>query len=123
MKGQLPKTFTLGMLQDRLASIRQQHQVPAWVPVKMELNGMPFQLNTDNFTVTDDGSLTLELSIPDAAVAAITYALEHPCESPMEFLSCWNEGDFEALRTEWPDVPSEVFIGADPLHQQPGGAR
>ncbi|MDU9404882.1 hypothetical protein RTH46_20560 [Pseudomonas sp. zfem004] len=123
MKGQLPKTLTLGMLQDRLATIRQQHQVPNWIPVKVELNGMPFQLNTDNFTVTDDGSLALELSISDAAVAAIAYALEHQCESPMEFLRCWNEGNFEALRTEWPEVPAEVFIGADPLHQQTGGAR
>lgn len=123
MKGQLPKTFTLGMLQDRLATIRQQHQVPTWAPVKVELNGMPFQLNTGNFIVTDEGSFALELSVSDAAVAAIAYVLEHPCESPMEFLRCWNEGDFEALRTEWPDVPAEVFIGADPLHQQSGGAR
>lgn len=56
-----------------------------------------------------------------AAVAAIAYALEHPCESPMEFLRCWNEGNFEALRTEWPDVPPEVFIGADPLYQKAKG--
>ncbi|MBS9759860.1 hypothetical protein [Pseudomonas mosselii] len=123
MKGQLPKTLTLGMLQDRLATVRQQHQVPTWMPVKVELNGMPFQLNTDNFTVTDDGSLALELSLPDAAVAAIAYVLEHPCESPMEFLRCWNEGNFEALRMEWPDVPADVFICADPLLQQSGGVR
>lgn len=123
MKVQRPKTLTLGMLQDRLTTIRQEHQVPTWAPVKVELNGMPFQLNTGNFAVTDDGSLALELSLPDAAVAAIAYALGHPCESPMEFLRCWNEGNFEALRTEWPEVPAEVFIGADPLHQQSGGAR
>jgi hypothetical protein len=91
--------------------------------VKVELNGMPFQLNTGNFTVTDDGSLELELSLPDAAVAAIGYVLDHPCESPMEFLRCWNEGNFEALRKEWPDVPVEVFIGADPLLVQSGGVR
>lgn len=123
MKGQLPKTLTLGMLQDRLTTIRQEHQVPTWAPVKVELNGMSFQLNTGNFAVTDDGSLALELSLPDAAVAAIAYALEHPFESPMEFLRCWNEGNFEALRTEWAEVPAEVFIGADPLHLQSGGAR
>ncbi|CAI8952293.1 hypothetical protein [Pseudomonas soli] len=123
MKGQRPKTFTLGMLQDRLATVRQQHQVPTWVPVKVELNGMPFQLNTENFTVTDDGSLALELSLPDAAVAAIAYVLEHPCESPMEFLRCWNEGNFETLRMEWPDAPADVFIGADSLIQQSGGVR
>lgn len=50
---------------------------------------------------------------PDAAVAAIAYALKN--ESPMDFLRCWFEGDFEALRNEWENVPDEVFIGADPL--------
>lgn len=123
MKGQLPKTFTLGMLQDRLATVRQQHQVPTWVPVKVELNGTPFQLNTENFTVTDDGSLSLELVLPDAAVAAIAYALDHPCESPMEFLRCWNEGNFDALREEWSDVPDEVIIGAAPIYLNSGGDR
>lgn len=49
----------------------------------------------------------------DPACAAIEYALKD--DSPMEFLRCWFEGDFEALRREWPKVPDEVFIGADPL--------
>ncbi|WP_295487905.1 hypothetical protein [uncultured Pseudomonas sp.] len=52
----------------------------------------------------------------DAAVAAIQYALKHQMEDPIEFLHCWNEGDFESIRNEWKDVPEEVFIGADPLH-------
>lgn len=53
---------------------------------------------------------------PYAAVAAIAYALGRGfMESPMDFLRCWNEGDFEAVRNEWPEVPDEVFIGADPL--------
>jgi hypothetical protein len=51
---------------------------------------------------------------PHAAVAAIAFALEDDgCE---EFLRCWNEGDFDAIRREWPEAPEEVFIGADPLH-------
>lgn len=49
----------------------------------------------------------------NAAVAAIQYALKD--DSPMEFLKCWNEGNFAALRKEWENVPDEVFIGADPL--------
>ncbi|NNJ16981.1 hypothetical protein CSV86_018125 [Pseudomonas putida CSV86] len=121
MKVSLPKTLTLGMLQDRLATIRQEHQEPAWAPVKVELNGMPFQLNTGNFTVGDDGTFAFDLCLPNAAVAAIQYVLEHPCESPMEFLRCWNEGNFAALRAEWPAVPAEVFIGADPLYKNAGG--
>lgn len=47
------------------------------------------------------------------ALAAIQYVLDTNDE-PMTFLECWNEGDFEALREEWDDVPDEVFIGADP---------
>lgn len=52
----------------------------------------------------------------NAAVAAIAYALETDC--PMEFLNCWNEGNFSEIRKEWPDAPDEVFIGADPLYRQ-----
>ena len=51
----------------------------------------------------------------DPASAAIAFALQ--TEEPMEFLRCWNEGDFEAVRREWPDAPDDVFIGADPLFQ------
>lgn len=51
------------------------------------------------------------------AVAAIQYAIEQ-CDmgSAVEFLTAWNEGDFDALREEWDNVPDEVFEGADPLH-------
>lgn len=115
MKNQHPQTLTLGVLQDRLHAVRTQHLVPSWVPVKVELNGTAFQLTTDNFKVSDEGVLELELNLPDPAVAAIAYALQNRCESPIEFLDCWNEGNFEALREEWLNVPPEVFIGADPL--------
>jgi hypothetical protein len=49
-----------------------------------------------------------------AAVAAIAFALQD--DDCKEFLRCWNDGNFEAIRNEWPDAPEEVFIGADPLH-------
>lgn len=51
----------------------------------------------------------------DAAVAAITYVLENRNEDPLAFLHYWFEGNFEALRRDWENVPDEVFIGADPL--------
>ena len=35
-------------------------------------------------------------------------------EEPLEFLRCWNEGDFESCRNEWPEAPEECYIGADP---------
>lgn len=60
--------------------------------------------------------LAAEFQSPDAAVAAIAYALDFRTDSAMEFLRCWNEGDFDAIRNEWPDAPEEVFIGADPLY-------
>lgn len=35
-------------------------------------------------------------------------------EEPMEFLRCWNGGDFDSLREEWPEAPQEIYY-ADPL--------
>ena len=54
------------------------------------------------------------------AAAAIRFALTDP--EGMTFLRLWNEGDFDTLRREWPDAPIEVYVGADPLAAQPGGA-
>ncbi|MDQ0655137.1 hypothetical protein [Pseudomonas cedrina] len=51
----------------------------------------------------------------DAAVAAIQFAIRG--EEGLAFLRCWNEGNFDAIRNEWPEAPEEVFIGADPLHK------
>lgn len=51
-----------------------------------------------------------------AAIEAIKYALE--TEEGLTFLRLWNEGEFEIIRNEWPNVPVEVFIGADSLFQQ-----
>lgn len=54
------------------------------------------------------------------AAAAIRFALTDP--EGMTFLRLWNEGEFDTLRREWPDAPSEVYVGADPLatqHQEP----
>jgi len=53
----------------------------------------------------------------DAAVAAIAFTLDMQTESPMEFLRCWNQGDFDVIREEWPEAPEEVFIGADLLYK------
>lgn len=50
----------------------------------------------------------------NAAVAAILFALE--TDKGLQFLRCWNEGNFDAIRREWPEAPENVFIGADPLH-------
>ena len=54
------------------------------------------------------------METPNAAVAAIQFALE--TDDGLAFLRCWNEGNFEAIRREWPEAPVSVFVGADPLH-------
>jgi hypothetical protein len=55
-----------------------------------------------------------------SAVAAIQYAIDK-CEDDgdaMQFLGYWNNGDFDVIRRNWPDVPEAVFADADPLHKQ-----
>lgn len=78
----------------------------------------------EGVTITE--ALTLIASAPterkivqtnDPALAVIQYMLDNPTEDVMAFLHCWNEGDFDALRREWPDAPEEIYIGADPLYK------
>lgn len=33
-------------------------------------------------------------------------------DDPMDFLRCWNEGNFEACRREWPEAPEAVYPAA-----------
>ncbi len=67
------------------------------------------------------GALTLRPAKPkterrnDAAIEAMKYALK--ADEGMSFLQCWIEGDFAAIRKEWPDAPEAVFVGADPTHK------
>lgn len=58
----------------------------------------------------------------DPASALITFILEHANGpdgfDPLYLMETWNEGNFEALRRDWPELPEEVYIGADPLHEK-----
>jgi len=47
----------------------------------------------------------------DSAIAAIEYALK--TDEGLEFLRCWMHGDFDVIRREWADCPSECFVGAE----------
>lgn len=49
----------------------------------------------------------------DCAVAAIKYALAN--DEPAAFLQLWMQGEFDALRKEWDNIPEAVFIGAEVL--------
>jgi hypothetical protein len=64
---------------------------------------------------------TRKTSRPDAAVEAINFALTG--DEGMEFLRCWQHGDFDAIRKEWPECPNSVFIGADSLACEECGTR
>lgn len=61
-------------------------------------------------------ALTKELEqTSNAFNAVITFVLDFKTEEGEAFLRCWNDGDFEACRREWPEAPKECYIGADPL--------
>lgn len=38
-------------------------------------------------------------------------------EAILSNLRCRNEGDFDAIREEWPEALEEVFVGTDPLRK------
>lgn len=43
--------------------------------------------------------------------AVIQFTLK--AEDGLMFLRLWNEGEFDAIRKEWPDCPDECFAGAE----------
>ncbi|KAF1702871.1 hypothetical protein [Pseudoxanthomonas kaohsiungensis] len=69
-----------------------------------------------------DGKHDLFLAAPPAAYAgtgesaaehaAIAFALE--TDQGLDFLRCWNEGDYAAIRRDWPEAPAAVFL-SDPV--------
>ncbi len=74
----------------------------------------------DWFSEAEAALDALPLTPPDPSTAAIAFALENTSSDHdgMEFLRCWNEGDFDTIRGHWPEAPEEVFIGADPLYRK-----
>ena len=72
----------------------------------------------DWFAEAEAALTALPLPPPDPSTAAIAFALDNTSSDHdgMEFLRCWNEGDFDTIREQWPEAPEEVFIGADPLY-------
>ena len=59
----------------------------------------------------------------DAALAVIEFVTDlaqnaENQEDAAYFLNWWNEGEFDALRREWPDAPDTIYIGVDPLHPE-----
>ena len=48
----------------------------------------------------------------DCFNAVITFVLK---DEDIQYLRCWNAGDFDDCRKEWPEAPRECYVGADPL--------
>jgi hypothetical protein len=59
------------------------------------------------------GEAMSNLNTTVAAVAAIQFALE--TDDGLTFLRLWNKGEFARTRSEWPEAPEAVYIGAGPL--------
>jgi len=53
--------------------------------------------------------------------ALIDFILSPGTESAMEYLRCWNEGNFDACRREWPEAPDAIYIGPDQFHPKTVG--
>lgn len=68
-------------------------------------------------TLTGDELLTVfDLGQQHACIsynAVLSFVLDYKTECAEAFLRCWNEGDFDACRKEWPEAPAECYIGAD----------
>lgn len=60
---------------------------------------------------TDTEQALLEAQRGEAAYnAVIDYMLDAGRgEEPLQFLRAWNEGNFDALRREWPDAPIAIY--------------
>lgn len=59
------------------------------------------------------GELETQAQGHDCFNAVITFALKLRGQEGTDFLRCWNDGDFEVCRREWPEAPDECYIGAD----------
>lgn len=101
-----------------VADLNEHHEIGETVKVVTRLTTL---LGKIELLTEDPAEVIKPLpnTTPDPATAAIAYALD--CGDGMVFLQLWSTGEFEAIRSDWPDVPPEVFIGADPLYDGESG--
>lgn len=90
--------------------------IGALIPTAGPTKAHPDDAYREGYAAAVDDALKKVDSAPDASTAAIAFALQD--DEGMAYLRCWNEGDFEAIRREWPDAPDDVFEGADPLFKR-----
>jgi hypothetical protein len=92
------------------------NEIGALLPTKGPTLAHPDDAYREGYAAAIDDVLKKVDQAPDASTAAIAFALE--TDEGMTFLRCWNEGDFDAIRREWPEAPDDVFDGADPLFKR-----
>lgn len=103
--------------------------VPTEAATDAEINALKAAIRNDDPLPPDTVQRVLqrleeaeEEAEQDPATALIGFILEHANGpegfDPIYLMETWNEGNFEALRRDWPELPEEVYIGADPLHKK-----
>lgn len=92
------------------------NMIGALIPTAGPTKAHPDDAYREGYAAAIDDALKKVDQAPDASTAAIAFALE--TDEGMTFLRCWNEGDFDAIRREWPEAPDDVFEGADPLFKR-----
>lgn len=53
-----------------------------------------------------------------AAIAAIDFAIDPQTDDGLYFLKAWAHGEFDVCRKEWPEAPSQCYVGADPMLEE-----
>lgn len=76
-----------------------------------------------SLTLLEASASVLGFDKPNPALAVLNFAFGNTdpsvsyeaTEETVTLLNMWYHGDFQEMRDTWPDIPDEVFIGADPL--------
>lgn len=102
------------------ATLRKMGNSQGVLIPKAIVEQLGIQLLDELDMAVEDGAIVLrkpsqEVS-SDAAVAAIEFAMQ--TDDGMNFLRCWMQGKFDAIRKEWPEAPEAVFVGADSLYKK-----
>jgi len=87
-----------------------------WEPGEPGRHSCAFYLKAKVERLEDQAESQIERDRAQHAYNAVIDYMLGPgyMDEPMEFLRCWNEGNFDALRKEWPNAPIAIYY-ADPL--------
>lgn len=112
--------FSQSDIADLLAAFRN---CSALVMLSLDSNSGMSQAAIDALNVVEDRCAKAFSSIDThqdktepfaAASEAIKFSIE--INEGKKFLQYWLDGDFDAIRKEWPNAPESVYIGVDYFH-------